>query len=69
VNKKKYCVYDNPATMCREAWVDGRKIAFIIAELLIPKEGFFEAANDYVLREYGAWETGKISGDKDALWA
>jgi len=65
MNKKKYCVYDNPATMCREAYIDGSKVAWIVAEQIKPWSGIHTQFVSLVM--FGAWKTGQIIGDKDAM--
>lgn len=63
----KCCVYDNPATMQRECWVDGKIIyaysscLFFIEPFPVPPEYFFFGAN------IGPWETGQLVGDKYAM--
>jgi hypothetical protein len=67
MNKKKYCVYDNPSTMCREAYIDGRKIAFITAELVGMSFDPNPLSEMRGMQRWGDWETGKLQGDKDAI--
>ena len=62
------CTYDNPATMARECWKDGRLICHYAHHLLpplakepIPAEHFFFGAN------IGPWELGQMVGDAGAL--
>lgn len=62
------CVYDNPATMCRECWQDGRLIYSYsyhilppFAKVSIPANYFFFGAN------VGAWEDGRLVGDVGAM--
>ena len=61
------CTYDNPATMARECWQDGRLIYHYKAELFalkywtIPARMFFFGAN------IGDWKTGQLVGDIAAL--
>ncbi len=60
------CTYDNPATMARECWQDGKlichyqQILFDIPEP-IPTEYYFFGAN------IGAWKEGQLIGSKEAL--
>ena len=62
------CTYDNPQTMQRECWTDGRLLcAYDInvlertAKHLIPSQLFFFGAN------VGPWKTGQLIGDPSAL--
>jgi hypothetical protein len=62
------CTYDNPATMHRECWQDGRLLYSYSADLLeskemerMPAELFFFGAN------IGRWKTGQLWGDVAAL--
>ena len=61
------CTYDNPATMARECWQDGKLIAKYNAALFdlpvwpIPARKFFFGAN------IGGWKTGQLVGDKSAM--
>lgn len=56
------CIYDNPATMRREAWRDGRLIAFWSLELI---SFGFPAMGE----PPEPWADGKLSGDPAALVA
>lgn len=61
------CTYDNPATMQRECWQDGRLLCAYSAEFWalkrwrIPAHIFFFGAN------VGDWKTGQLFGDIDAM--
>ncbi len=61
------CTYDNPSTMSRECWQDGKVLCSYKAELFfmktfpVPAELFFFGAN------IGDWEAGQIIGDKEAI--
>jgi len=62
------CVYDNPETMARECWQDGKLICQYQYRTLppfarnpIPKEHLFFGAN------IGPWETGQMVGDAGAM--
>lgn len=63
------CTYDNPATMARECWRDGKLIChysyelFFIEPFPVSPELFFFGAN------IGKWKTGQIVGDKTAIKA
>lgn len=61
----KVCVYDNPATMAREAWKDGRLVGHTQAVLLCSK-GF--RGNRYwpFIFNVGPWKPGQVCGDKSA---
>lgn len=62
------CTYDNPATMARECWQDGKLICHYEFQLLqpfakdpIPEKLFFFGAN------IGAWKPGQMVGDTSAM--
>lgn len=60
------CTYDNPETMARECWQDGRLLCKYDAALLlsrspIPREYFFFGAN------IGPWKEGQLWGDPAAM--
>lgn len=60
------CTYDNPATMSRECWQDGKLLCSYKAELFlldveIPAHLFFFGAN------IGDWKVGQLVGDKEAM--
>jgi hypothetical protein len=61
------CTIDNPATMQRECWHDGKLICavhgalFFIEPFPVPRERFFFGAN------IGDWKTGQIIGDPKAM--
>jgi len=62
------CTYDNPATMARECWQDGKLLCHYTADLLsskkrIPGHLFFFGAN------IGPWKTGQLCGDASAIGA
>lgn len=68
----KTCTYDNPETMQRECWQDGRLIAAYSMDAMmrkpapgvsqpIPGEYLFFGAN------VGDWETGRLIGDAGAM--
>lgn len=61
------CVYDNPATMCREAWQDGKLIAAISIDLLY-KKGFNGHPSMFFGLNVGReFIPGRIIGDKEAI--
>ena len=61
------CTYDNPATMCRECWQDGKLICsysytfFSFEKCQIPVKNFFFGAN------IGIWIEGQIIGNSEAI--
>ena len=66
------CTYDNPDTMARECWQDGRLVCKYDAALLlrklrlsetqpVPPEHFFFGAN------IGDWKAGQLVGDASAM--
>lgn len=57
------CVYDNPATWCRECWQDGKLIYsynWQVLDLNPPIRLFFGA-------NVGPWQEGRLVGDKQAM--
>lgn len=66
----KICTYDNPASMQRECWENGRLLCAYTYEALIPHaririppELFFFGAN------VGEWKAGRMFGDPGAMLA
>jgi hypothetical protein len=62
------CTYDNPKTMQRECWADGRLLCAYsftvlepLAKHLIPSTLYFFGAN------VGPWEKGQVVGDFAAV--
>lgn len=66
------CTYDNPNTMARECWQDGRLVCKYDATLLlrkllpaerqpVPSKHLFFGAN------IGDWKTGQLVGDASAM--
>lgn len=60
------CTFDNPATMRRECWQDGRLLCSYAFELFalrrpIPRHLFFFGAN------IGDWKAGQMVGDAGAM--
>ncbi len=60
------CTYDNPATMARECWQDGKLICKYDSTLFflpnpIPAEHYFFGAN------IGPWNEGQLVGNKKGL--
>ena len=63
----KVCVYDNPATMSRECWQDGKLLCSYSFNVLppfadkpIPAKHYFFGAN------IGPWKTGQLVGNPEA---
>ena len=67
MNKPKKCIYDNPNTMCREAYIDGRIVAYIDARWLIGEEGQWQHNTLLFMGVQKEWNAGNIDGDPDAL--
>jgi hypothetical protein len=64
--KMTVCTFDNPDTMCREFWQDGKLICvydYALLPLLAsnPEKNFFLGAN------IGDWEAGRLVGDAKAM--
>ena len=62
------CTYDNPITMSRECWSDGKLIYKYDASLILSKDNwpilpeyFFFGAN------VGDWNPGQMIGSQDAM--
>lgn len=63
----RVCCYDNPATMCREAWHEKHLIYSINATVLEGRDFKGGPWFPFVLN-VGKWETGKIHyGDPEAI--
>ena len=60
----KTCVYDNPNTMARECWQDGKLFYSYSAEL-ISQKGHWPPPRKYFVKQsdIGNWKTGQIVGD------
>jgi hypothetical protein len=58
----KYCTYDNPATMCRERWIDGQLKAHISANV-ISQKGIRGAPLSFG----EPFKNGQVSGDIEAI--
>lgn len=61
-------VYDNPATMAREAWQDGKRLCHVTAAQLMTKD-FRGHPRMFFGLNVGQWETGRVIGDRDAISA
>ena len=63
----RVCAYDNPATMQRECWQDGKLLCAYSAELYALKEWTVPAELYFFGANIGDWKTGQLVGDKDAI--
>lgn len=62
------CVYDNPATMQRECWQDGRLQASYSHELFsLPKWPVPANQTHMGVNHLGDWKTGQMTGDPAAM--
>jgi hypothetical protein len=59
-------VYDNPATMRREGWQDGRLEGFV-SRSLMESRGFRESGLMPWWLNVGNWSPGKVHGDPCAV--
>ena len=57
----RVCVYDNPATCCREVWVNGERGSFWTQELLLTRLEFGGIVSKR------PWLDGQVSGNATAL--
>lgn len=63
----KVAVFDNPATMARECWQDGKVIAHLTADVMDAK-GFRGHESIFFGLDLGRpWETGKVVGNAEAI--
>lgn len=62
----KVCTFDNPDTLRRECWQDGKLVAFITAALMATK-GFNGHRRMFFGLNIGPWKTGQLVGDPDAM--
>lgn len=60
------CVYDNPATMAREAFSQGKLLYAMQAELLLSK-GFRGFRDMPFYMNVGPWSPGRVIGDRTAM--
>lgn len=60
------CTYDNPATMTREAWQDGKILCSITARLLSDRD-FKGGPHFPFMLNSGIFASGKIIGNPKAL--
>jgi len=61
------CTFDNPDTMARECWQDGRLIAHYKAELYFLPVWPVPAANYFFGANIGHWKIGQLVGDIAAI--
>lgn len=60
------CVFDNPATMAREAWQEGVLVGHTQAALL--ESATFRGHRDWpFIFNVGRWEPGRVHGDAAAI--
>jgi hypothetical protein len=59
-------IYDNPATMAREAWQDGKLIGHTTACLLLSRD-FRGHRNWPFYFSVGPWSPGQLIGDRAAV--
>lgn len=60
IKLSKWCIYDNPNTMCREWWMDGKLDSFISMKLIC-------LSTKPWMPKFDKWISGNIVGDKEAL--
>lgn len=58
--------YDNPDTMDREAWQDGRLVAKVSARLLLSKDFRGDRSMFFGLNA-GDWNPGQLLGSREAI--
>lgn len=56
----KFCTYDNPKTMCREQWFDGKMTSHVSINLLYDKSNVTEVVRKFV--------PGSCIGDVEAVF-
>jgi hypothetical protein len=61
------CTYDNPNTMMRECWCNGKLEVAYAAELYFLKEWPIPPHLYFMGANIGDWKTGQIVGDKRAI--
>ena len=62
----KTAVFDNPATMCREMWQDGKLLAHLSADAMLQK-GFRGHPTIPLPLNCGEWCPGRVDGDAAAI--
>ena len=60
------CVHDNPATMSRECWQDGKLICALSAEMFFVREHISSPVVFMGVNLLGEWEEGQYFGDLKA---
>lgn len=58
------CTFDNPDTMCRECWQDGKLICSYSVHLLMQKGKMFPM---FFGANIGDWKVGQLVGDPNAI--
>ena len=61
------CTYDNPVTMMRECWQDGRLQAAYSLTSLYQVNGPMPPYLVHMGANIGPWKTGQLFGDSEAL--
>lgn len=61
------CVYDNPATCCREGWIDGKLVFSYPMNLILSKAWPPPAERFHLGANVGDWNSGQIIGDELAI--
>jgi hypothetical protein len=61
------CTFDNPATMRRECWQDGRLLCSYAFELYVLKEWPVPGRLYFFGANIGDWKTGQLVGDSAAM--
>lgn len=61
------CTYDNPATMSRECWQDGRLMAAYTLDAMMGGDWPPPARRCHMGANIGEWKAGRIVGDADAI--
>lgn len=62
------CTYDNPATMCRECWQDGKLAASYSTSLIFQKGAWPPPAFRFHMgANIGPWKEGQMIGNPDAI--
>ncbi len=60
-------LYDNPATMCREAWRNGRLDGHLSASLLLNRSFRGDRSMPFWLNGAHPWKPGHVDGDSLAV--
>lgn len=67
MKETKSCVYDNPATCCREGYIDGRLVFSYKMTLMLSKAWPPPAEKFHLGANVGDWNSGQIIGDELAM--